>query len=188
MGVNIAGPLRADQLQQLEMSSELNNFRPYERQKLALLKITTLPQGRIYAACYLDTIIGYVAFHAPDPDSRYARHPLVLELGGVEVARSWRRRHVGSALLKYIFSDQFFEDYIVITTEYYRHWDLAGNNMDVWQYRRMLDRFFGQVGFIPQATSDPDIIEHPANVLMARLGSRVDLESLMFFEDILKQE
>ncbi|MGQ9558790.1 MAG: GNAT family N-acetyltransferase [Desulfurispora sp.] len=188
MDIHITGPLSAEQLQQLDMSSELNNFRPYQRQKQALINITTLPLGRIYAACHRETIIGYVAFHAPDPDSRYARHPLVLELGGVEVARSWRRRHVGSALLDYIFSDPYYEDYIVITTEYYRHWDLAGNNMDVWQYRRLLDRFFGRVGFFPQATRDPDILEHPANVLMARPGRRVDLESLMFFEDILHQE
>ncbi len=28
------------------------------------------------------------------------------------------------------------EDYIIITTEYYWHWDLKGTGLKVWEYRK----------------------------------------------------
>ena len=32
------------------------------------------------------------------------------------------------------------EDYLVITTEYYWHWDLKGTGLNVWDYRKMMER------------------------------------------------
>jgi len=37
---------------------------------------------------------------------------------------------------------------------------------------------------MPVSTNDPDILEHPANVLMARVGSRVGWDDVMDFEEI----
>lgn len=180
----LEGPVDGDTLLSLEMNDQLCNFRPPEIQLKALAEISLLDPGRVYIARAGREIVGYVAFHRPDEFSRWYRHPDVLELGGIEVARGWRRRKVGSHLLRYVFAEDCWKDFIVISTEYFRHWDTDGNRMDVWEYRNMLDRFFSQVGFMPMPTNDPDIMEHPANMLMARVGSRVDMEAIMFFDDL----
>lgn len=180
----IEGPVCRNLLESLVMNSRMGNFRPPERQLSALVEISSLPEGRVHIARSGREIVGYITLHRPDEYSRWHRHPAVLELGGVEVALDWRRRKVGTGLLRHIFADGCWDDFIVISTEYFRHWDIGGNQMDVWEYRDMLDRFFGQSGFMPMPTNDPDILEHPANVLMARIGRRVGLEEMMFFDDL----
>ncbi|MFZ5634329.1 MAG: GNAT family N-acetyltransferase [Bacillota bacterium] len=183
-GYMVEGPVSGNSLAALSMHRQLTNFRPPEKQKKALVKIAGLDMGRVYVARVGEEIVGYVTFHRPDELSRWYRHPAVIELGGVEVARDWRCRKVGSSLLKYIFMDDYWEDYIVISTEYFRHWDTEGNRLGIWEYRAMLDKFFGQAGFMPMPTNDPDILEHPANILMARVGYRVGLEAMMVFDDL----
>lgn len=178
----LRGPASASELGRLSMHPSLSNFRPPQRQHRALMDIAEMPGGMVYAARRDNEILGYVTFHLPDGCSAYAALPCVLELGGIEVAREWRRHRLGSGLLKMIFKDPWWENYIVITTEYYRHWDLYGNEMDVWQYRALLNRLFGKVDFVAKDTNDPDILEHPANVLMARTGGQVALDDTLQFE------
>ncbi len=180
----VEGPASPDYLIRLRMNDQLDNFRHPGEQQKALVKIASFPMGRVYIARSGEEIVGYVTFHRPDEYSRWYRLPVVMELGGIEVARDWRRRKVGSSLLEFVFRDDYWEDFIVISTEYFRHWDTRGNRMDVWEYRSMLDRFFSLAGFMPMPTNDPDILEHPANVLMARPGSRVEWEEMMRFDDL----
>lgn len=184
LNFTVHGPVCGDALLTLKMNTQLSNFRPPGEQLKALAKIAGLHQGRVYIARSGDEIVGYITVHRPDEFSRWHRLPEVLELGGVEVARGWRRRKAGSALFDFIFRDDLWEDFIVISTEYFRHWDTVGSGLDVWEYRCMLDRFFGRAGFMPMPTNDPDILEHPANVLMARIGSRVGWENMMRFDDL----
>lgn len=180
----LEGPVSTDGLAALSMCEQLTNFRPPQQQLKALVKIAGMDGGRVYIARAGHEIVGYVTFHRPDEYSRWYRHPDVVELGGVEVARHRRRRKLGSGLLQYIFSDDYWEDYIIISTEYFRHWDLGGSGLDIWEYRSMLHKFFGSAGFMPMPTNDPDILEHPANMLMVRVGYRVGLESMMVFDDL----
>jgi acetoin utilization protein AcuA len=180
----VEGPVEGEYLLSLPMNAGLNNFRPFAVQQKALAGICGNNGGRVYIALARGEIVGYVTFHRPDAYSRWARHSRLLELGGVEVSPGWRGKGVGSGLLKHIFSDDCWEDYIVISTEYFRHWDTAGSGLGIWEYRRMLDGFFGRAGFMPVSTNDPDILEHPANVLMARVGSRVGWDAVMDFEEI----
>lgn len=182
--VVIEGPVSPKYLLSLQMNPGLNNFRPYERQLQALALICSFADGGVYIARAGEEIVGYVAFHRPDKFSRWSVHPGVLELGGVEVAPGWRGKRVGSDLLEHIFGDDCWEDYIVISTEFFRHWDMTGAGLDIWGYRKMLDGFFGRAGFMPVSTNDPDILEHPANVLMARVGSRAGWDAVMEFEDL----
>ena len=60
------------------------------------------------------------------------------------------------------------EDYIIISTEYYWHWDLKGTGLDVWQYRKIMEKMMAAGGLEPAATDDPEICSHPANCLMVR--------------------
>lgn len=182
--VVIEGPVTGQRLSELRMGQGLNNFRPYGRQYEALKTIAQFSESMIFVASHEHEITGYVTFLYPDKYTRWAEHPRVIELGGIEMDRDWRRCNIGSSLLKFSFMKGDWEDYIVITTEYFRHWDMEGNNLSVWDYRKLLDAFFGQAGFVSQPTCDPDILEHPANVLMARFGSRVAYEDKSLFEQI----
>ena len=74
------------------------------------------------------------------------------------------------------------EDYLVITTEYYWHWDLKGSGLSVWDYRKMMERMMKSVGFESFATDDPEITSHPANCLMARIGKRVGTDTMERFD------
>ncbi|MGQ9825375.1 MAG: GNAT family N-acetyltransferase [Desulfotomaculales bacterium] len=180
--VFLEGPAEGAYLETLTMNSLLNNFRPADRQKTALVKITELPDGMIYLARHHREIVAYVAFHRPDEYSRWSRHPRVLEMGGIEVSPAWRQCRIAENLLKLAFSNERLEDFIVITTEYCWHWDIKNTGLSLWGYQQVLTRLFGQVGLKKVTTDDPDILEHPANVLMAKIGSRVSKEDIALFE------
>ncbi|MEW6425981.1 MAG: GNAT family N-acetyltransferase [Bacillota bacterium] len=182
--VYIEGPVSDTYVENLTMNQLLTNFRPPERQKVALMKITNLPAGMIYLARHEQEIVAYVAFHRPDEYSRWSKHPRVLEMGGIEVSPAWRQCRLGENLLKLAFSNERLEDFIVITTEYCWHWDLKNTGLSLWGYQQMLTKLFGKVGLKKVTTDDPDILEHPANVLMARIGRNVSKEDVALFESM----
>lgn len=182
--IYIEGPVTDKYLESLRMNDRLRNFRPPEQQKKALMTITTMPDGMIYLARYEDEIIAYVTFHHPDEYTRWSKHPNVLEMGGIEVSPDWRNCRVGENLMKTAFSNINLEHFIVITLEYCWHWDLKNSGLDVWQYQKVLGKIFGKVGLNKVTTDDPEIREHPANVLMARFGAKVSKQDLIMFESL----
>lgn len=92
----------------------------------------------------------------------------MIELGAIEVIPAYRGTGTGKTLLAVSFMGDEMEDYLVITTEYYWHWDLKGTGLNVWDYRKMMERMMSSAGFEYFATDDPEITSHPANCLMAR--------------------
>jgi len=183
--VELVSTVPPEVLRRLVMDQGLRNFRPPDRQHAALCAIAETPEGKVSAALTGSVIVGYVTFHRPDRYSRWVKHPLMLELGGIEISPSWRKCGLASRLLKVAFADPALENYIVYTTEYCWHWDLKESGLDVWQYQRMLTRLFGAVGLVQRATDDPDILAHPANVFMARVGRNVPREQVEAFELLL---
>ncbi len=180
----IEGPCPSAYLAELMMNSKLTNFRPPEKQKEALMMIADLPEGMIYIARSEREIVGYVTFHQPDSCSRWIKHPRVIELGGIEISADWRRCKIAETLLKVAFTNRVIENYIVITMEISWHWDTVNTKLDLWAYQKALTYLFGTVGMIRVPTDDPDIIEHPANVLMARIGNNVSKNDALLFESM----
>ncbi|QQE75560.1 N-acetyltransferase [Brevibacillus composti] len=180
----LEGPVPAERLAAMRFDEGLKAFRIPEEQQKALVEIASLPEGRIVLAREADLVLGYVTFLYPDPMERWseAKLPDLLELGAIEVSQRIRAGGVAKALLEVSFSDDAMEDYIVITTEYYWHWDLKGTGLDVWQYRKVMEKVMGSVGMVWMATDDPEICSHPANCLMARIGKRVPPESIAAFD------
>ncbi|MED1873091.1 N-acetyltransferase [Brevibacillus borstelensis] len=180
----VEGPVPADRLAAMRFDDGLKAFRIPEEQHKALVEIAALPEGRIVLIRDGDLVLGYATFLYPDPMERWsqARLPDLLELGAIEVSQSIRAGGVAKALLEVAFSDDALEDYIVITTEYYWHWDLKGTGLDVWQYRKVMEKVMGSAGMVWMATDDPEICSHPANCLMARIGKRVPPESVAAFD------
>lgn len=182
--VHLEGPCNCDYISRLTMDQGLRIFRPPSRQQEALMLISNLPEGKVFIARFQDKIIGYVTFHYPDEYSRWSKHPYVLELGAVEVSPEWRNDKVAQYLLIEAFAHGFVENHIVITIEFCWHWDLKNSGLTMMNYQKILTRLFSAVGLQKRATDDPDITEHPANVMMVRFGKNVPKEALQRFEEL----
>ncbi|AQQ52789.1 GNAT family N-acetyltransferase [Planococcus lenghuensis] len=182
----IEGPVSPDELSRLDFHEHLTAFRPPEQQHKAIIGIAELPEGRILIARHNNLIVGYVTYLYPDPMERWSEGNMenLIELGAIEVIPKFRGEGVGKALLKVSMMDDSFEDYIVITTEYYWHWDLKGTGLNVWEYRKVMEKMMQAGGLEYFATDDPEISSHPANCLMARIGNRVDTESIQQFDSL----
>ncbi len=178
------GPVSPETIERYPFHEGLVAFRPPEQQRKAMIEIARLPEGRIIIARTEDTIVGYVSFLYPDPLERWSEGNMedLLELGAIEVAPPYRKYGVAKAMLKTAFADPAMENYIVISTEYYWHWDLKGTGLSVWEYRKVMEKVMGSVGMEWFATDDPEITSHPANCLMARIGKNVPLESIEKFD------
>lgn len=182
--VLVDGPVPSEQLVKYTLHEDLKAFRPSRQQHEALVGIARLEEGRIIVIRQGDLVVGYVTYLYPDPLERWAedRIPDMIELGAIEVIPAFRGSGAGKKLLEVSFMDGALEDYLVITTEYYWHWDLKGTGLNVWEYRNMMERMMKSSHFEYYATDDPEITSHPANCLMARVGSRVQTETLERFD------
>jgi acetoin utilization protein AcuA len=89
------------------------------------------------------------------------------------VATSWRQGGVASALLRFAVEPDPFEDVILIASGLAWHWDLDQSGLSALAYRRVLRRVFEVAGFESLETDEPEIAYHPANLFLARIGSRV---------------
>lgn len=182
--VIVEGPVSPEKLEEFKFHENLTAFRPAEQQKTALIGIARLEEGRIIIIRNKDTIVGYTTYLYPDPLERWSEEFIenMLELGAIEVIPSYRGSGVGKKLLEVSFMGDEMEDYLIITTEYYWHWDLKGTGLNVWDYRKMMERLMKTVNFEYYATDDPEITSHPANCLMARVGKRVNNDTIEKFD------
>jgi acetoin utilization protein AcuA len=182
----IEGPIHPEQLERYEFHEDLVAFRPASKQHQALVEIADLPEGRIIIAREGQMIIGYATFLYPDPLERWSEGKMdnLIELGAIEVIPKFRGSGVGKRILTVSMMDDAMEDYIIITTEYYWHWDLKGTGLNVWDYRKVMEKLMNEGDLNWYATDDPEICSHPANCLMVRIGKRIQAESIQKFDQI----
>lgn len=180
----IEGPISSNKLAEYEFHEGLVAFRPPAQQHKALVGIADLTEGRIIIARDQNTVVGYVTFLYPDPLERWSEGKIdnLIELGAIEVIPKYRGCAVGKNLLIVSMMDDAMEDYIIITTEYYWHWDLKGTKLNVWEYRKIMEKMMSAGGLEWYATDDPEICSHPANCLMVRIGKRVDNDAIQSFD------
>ena len=180
----VEGPVSPETLASYTLHEDLKAFRPSQQQHEALIGIAKLEEGRILVIRQDQLVVGYVTYLYPDPLERWAedRIPNMIELGAIEVIPAFRGSGAGKKLIEVSFMDDSMEDYLVITTEYYWHWDLKGTGLTVWDYRNMMEKMMKSANFEYYATDDPEITSHPANCLMARVGSRVQADTLERFD------
>ncbi|WP_422660462.1 GNAT family N-acetyltransferase [Paenibacillus sp. EC2-1] len=186
----IEGPVTPEQLSELTMHPDLNAFRRPAEQHEALIEIAGLAEGRIILTRDGNMIVGYVTFHYPDEQERWSQGKMedLVELGAIEVANDYRSLGLGQKMIQTAFEDEQMEQYIVFTTEYYWHWDLKGSGLNVWDYRKMMERLMKVVEMEWYATDDPEICSHPANCLMVKIGKQVPLSSQEQFDRIRFQQ
>ncbi|WP_281975872.1 GNAT family N-acetyltransferase [Halobacillus litoralis] len=182
--VIVEGPLSAEELSQYTFNEKLTAFRPAEKQFEAIKGIADFEEGRIIIARNNEDIIGYVTYLHPDPLERWSEGNMedLIELGAIEVIPDFRGYRIGSRLLEVTMRDEYMENYIIISTEYYWHWDLKGTGLNIWDYRRVMEKMMAAGGLTPSPTDDPEIISHPANCLMVKIGKHVTGSSIEQFD------
>ena len=182
----IEGPVTKDVLEICDFDEGLVAFRKPEQQKKALLEVVNLPESRIIVAREDNLIVGYATYLYPDPMERWSEVNLdnLIELGAIEVSQQYRGYQLAKNILKVSMMDEALEDYIIITTEYYWHWDLRGTGLSIWQYRDIMEKVMKTGGLEWYATDDPEITSHPANCLMARIGKRVKPDAVHEFDRV----
>jgi acetoin utilization deacetylase AcuC-like enzyme len=162
-------------LRRLEVDPGIHAFvRAPEQEREVLARIAEEPTGEVVVAHTPEgVVVGYVAVLEPEPGTRFASLPGLLEVGAVEVATGWRRGGVASALLRFAVEPDPFEDLILIASGLSWHWDLEQSGLSAAAYRQVLRRVFEAAGFEALPTDEPEIAYDPANLFVARIGGRV---------------
>jgi acetoin utilization deacetylase AcuC-like enzyme/GNAT superfamily N-acetyltransferase len=165
----------ASLLRRLELDPGIHAFaRAPEQEREVLARIAEEPTGEVVVAHTPEgVVVGYVAVLDPEPGTRFASLPGLLEVGAVEVASGWRRGGVASALLRFAVEPDPFEDLILIASGLSWHWDLEQSGLSAVAYRQILRRVFEAAGFESLPTDEPEIAYDPANLFVARVGGRV---------------
>ena len=96
----------------------------------------------------------------------------------IEVSAHWRGLGLARALLAYALEFDTLEDVILFAMGLSWHWDMKGLSMTVYQYRDLIRQLFATQGFVEYTTNEPDITMEPGNILLARIGKRVDQQSV----------
>jgi acetoin utilization protein AcuA len=159
------------------------------RQMAALSKVASLPHGRVLVAHAGRRLMGFLTFHPPEAESRWAALPArsMIELGGIEVARGLRGRGIARRLMDLAFSTADFDALIVYAQALTWCWDLEGSGLTREAYREMMLRLFGAYGFTSYTTDEPNIRYDRASVLLARIGPKVPMALLQQFQAMLIQ-
>ena len=92
----------------------------------------------------------------------------------IEVSSNWRGFGVARQLLSFALKLDALEDIILFALGLSWHWDTDGLSISVFQYREMIARLFASQGFAEYPTTEPNVSLEPANILLARIGKRVD--------------
>jgi acetoin utilization deacetylase AcuC-like enzyme len=165
----------ASLLRRLEVDPGIHAFvRDPAQEREVLARIAEEPNGEVVVAHTSEgVVVGYVAVLDPEPGTRFASLPGLLEVGAVEVATGWRRGGVAGALLRFAVEPDPFEDLILVASGLAWHWDLDQSGLEAAAYRGVLRRVFEVAGFESLHTDEPEIAYHPANLFVARIGSRV---------------
>lgn len=183
--LNIRGPVTLETLKSYHLAEGLNCFRSSHLQHEALIKLAGQPDGIVFTASLANTVISYVSFQKPDYPWWLDRcMPEIIELGGLETDLSWRKMGLTNILLDNIFKNPeftYFEDYIVLAVQFVQSWDIRNTGLDPWAYRDFMLKLFKKYGFTTWETVDPEIREHPCNVLLARTGKKLDNSCIMQF-------
>lgn len=107
----------------------------------------------------------------------------------VEVSAGWRKLGIAHRLLSFALEFESLEEYLILGLGLSWHWDYVGLGISRFHYREMIARLFAAHGFSEYLTSEPNIRMDPANILVARLGSRLAKEIMnRFFQRLLQAD
>jgi acetoin utilization deacetylase AcuC-like enzyme len=92
----------------------------------------------------------------------------------IEVSSKWRHMGVARDLLAFALELDALEDMILFAIGLSWHWETEELGLNVYRYRELIARLFATQGFAEYPTTEPNVSMEPANILLARIGKRVD--------------
>jgi hypothetical protein len=129
-----------------------------ERLPAVLRKVNDVG-GVIVAALAEEELRGYLTLVPSSAlaGERWENLPDTFELGSIEVARSSRRGGIGTRLLDRFDATLPVEKMLLFTRGIVSHWDLGFTALAPVDYRRLLLRMLGRVGFrLPRGEDRPE--------------------------------
>ena len=158
-----------------------------EREHQLLLSIAQQPENRLTLAYNASgNIVGQVSLAPLDHWWRDIGNAYEI---AVEVSPRWRNLGVAHQLLSLALEFEAVEESLIVGLGLSWHWDYEGLGISRFRYREMIGRLFAAHGFAEYLTSEPNIRMDRANILVARLGSRMDGDSMSrFFQGLLQSE
>ncbi|GAC1615424.1 MAG: hypothetical protein NVS4B9_04620 [Ktedonobacteraceae bacterium] len=143
-----------------------------EREHQLLLDIARSPDCALTVA-HTDTgdIVGQVTI-AP-ADEWWEGVDNLYEVA-IEVSSNWRGLGIARETLAFALELDAKEDMIFFAIGLSWHWDAEGLGLSMFRYRELIKHVFGTQGFVEYSTTEPNVSMEAANVLVARIGSRVD--------------
>jgi acetoin utilization deacetylase AcuC-like enzyme len=174
----------ASLLERLHPDPGLAAFTRYADAEYALLlKIARDPRNALSIAHTPDgAIVGQITLAAGQDWWGGLRG--VYELG-IETSKHWRGLGLGRALLRFSMEAAWIEHVILVGLGLVWNWDVGLQGESEYAYRDMLRHMFEACGFRVVFTSEPNVQMHTANILLARIGSRVPAERVKAFEEAL---
>lgn len=144
-----------------------------------------LASGAVVISAVVDRVLCGYATIVPSSalEARWRDLADVSELGALEVARSARRRRIGTSLLAALGDALPLSSLVLMARGVVHHWDFTEADIHPIRYRRLLVGMLARVGFLPRRTDDPEIVEHPLNFLAVRFGERAASASLLAFAE-----
>ena len=154
-----------------------------EREHELLLKIARSDRGEL-ALAYTDTgvIVGQITF--ADADIWWQEAEVVREVA-IEVSANWRKLGIARHLIELVMAREDLENWILIAMGFSWHWETGPLGLSRARYRELLGRLVAPYSFVEYLTTEPNIRDDPANILLARLGRHVAQSSLQQFYDCL---
>ena len=160
-------------VERLKADSGLKTFaRLPEREHALLLNIARSPDCALTLAYTpAGEIIGEVTI-AP-ADEWWEGIENVYEVA-IEVSTNWRELGIARNMLAFALELDALEDMILFAIGLSWHWDVEGLGISLYRYRELIARLFGTQNFTEYPTTEPNVSMEPANVLLVRIGKRVD--------------
>jgi acetoin utilization deacetylase AcuC-like enzyme/GNAT superfamily N-acetyltransferase len=99
----------------------------------------------------------------------------------LEVSSNWRGQGIASRLLAFALELDAREDMIFFAIGLSWHWETEELGISVYRYRELIARIFSEQGFKEYPTTEPNVSMEAANVLLARIGERIDARAASQF-------
>src|SRR6266550_668498 len=95
-----------------------------------------------------------------------------------EVSSSWRRLGIARQLLSLTLEHHTLEEMSLVAIGLSWHWDLKGSGLSPFRYRSLFAHILEPYRFFECLTDEPNIGLDPANILLVRIGKRVEQEAM----------
>lgn len=160
-------------IERLKPEAKLNAFaRLPEREHKLMLDIAQSPDCSLTVAhTPAGEIVGQVTI-AP-ADEWWEGIDNLYEVA-IEVSANWRGLGIARELLAFALELDAKEDMIFFAIGLNWHWDAEGLGISMYKYRELIKHLFGTQKFTEYSTTEPNVSMEPTNVLVARVGERVD--------------